>query len=559
MTSRFDHFIKFFVCKYFFIAAAIFCIVSFLVPVSTYPWPSFYHEYSIYLSLFFLLAGSCLMFRHWSLNSITLYIFAFSLVPILQAVFGLVYFWGDALLVFFYMFAAFLSVLCGQAFTKNNSRDVAMHYFALSFFVLGFVNVLFALNQYFSLTFFDGFLAKNFQGKAFGNLRQPNNFASALVISFFCVWYFFEKQFFSKKIYWLLILFFSIGLVLSQSRTTVLVGVVVFIFYCLKCRSIRFRVTWFEWGWVLLSYLLCFLLLPEIKGLVSFGTETDTALREFQADGNGRRAIWFQSLALILNGPLWGHGFNQIGSHLLLSDHSDSIIYFRHSHNLFLDILLYCGPIVGSFVVVSILWFAWQVILRSKTIEGWCAAAIVCSVFIHSLLEYPLHYAFFLLPVAFLVGLFDWAPPTSERGYRSFLLAPLLVLFSVLLVVVWNDYKIIKKEEWKYRIELTGVMKRDVQNESVNDMLVLTQRREHLNFGRAKATEGMSDEDIEWMKRVSHRFASPYYLSKYARACQLNGRYDEANRVLKVIKRLFIEDMYLSSKRFIYEGVDDGD
>jgi hypothetical protein len=236
-----------------------------------------------------------------------------------------------------------------------------------------------------------------------------------------------------------------------------------------------------------------------------------------------------------------------------------------HSHNLILDVFLYSGPIIG-FVFVLVVFFAVRRALTfCKTIESWIILAMIGAIFVHAMLEYPLHYAYFMFPVALLIGLlgFDDGQRRTIFGcsmsYPSIFNIPFVICAVIFLVAMFNDYKIVQKEHSRLGIELLGVFERELESEKTHEIVLLTQRREYIDFGRAKAIEEMSNEKIEWMKKVSHRFASPYYLSKYAKACQLNGRYDEAARVLKVIKRLFGEEMHLSSKLFIYEGVDEGD
>ncbi len=452
-------------------------------------------------------------------------------------------------------------MVCGQKWQYVQQRDRVFFYFASVFFVLGFLQVWFALVQYYSLYTFRGFLMVT-EGHPFGNLRQPNNFASVLVLCFFSGWYLFERRHFSRKVFYGWGFFIIIGLVLAQSRTTMLVGIFTCVFCALFKSRLSLRTHYGDILWILMCYLGLWFLLPEIKQWLSV-QEGAGSLREIATSGNMRLVIWYESLLAIWQGPLWGYGWNQIGvAQALVNSPVESAVHFRQAHNLLLDLLLYNGPVLGGVMVLGILWIIIKAFRDCCTIEGWFILVMIGAIFTHAMLEFPLHYAYFLLPTAFLLGVIDSSDTKQDKKEivslrrPAWYLLPIILIAAVVLTLIWRDYNIIRKEHFKLDLELTGMFARKPETEITNDILLLTQRREHLHFGRAEVTENMSDTDIEWMRQVSHRFASPYYLSKYAKACQLNDRYDEDSRVLAVIKRLFGEGMYQYAQNHIYEDLD---
>ncbi|EGG93381.1 hypothetical protein IMCC1989_1272 [gamma proteobacterium IMCC1989] len=545
--------------KYTMLIASILLLSTYILPIAVFPWISFYHEYLVFVILLLIVLVIILESREWYVSYMVGVLLLVVLIPIIQFFTGIIAFWGDGLLVSCYLLGFVIAISCGQNVVLLKQRDAVLMNFATVFFVLSFINVCFALHQFFNTGFFSNFLSSlpNGSQRAYGNLFQPNNFSSVLIISFLSGWYLFEKQFFSRKVYYCWVFLIAIGLVLAQSRTVFVVGILLVFFYSSRCKYIHFKKTYTDLAWVFLSYCVCFLILSYIKQ--SLSVMEDSGIREVVVYDKARLSIWYESIKAVVDGPVWGYGWNQISvAQILLDSPLDSVTYFRHSHNLFLDLLLYNGPILGLMLSLCIVFLAWQAFIACKTVEGWVILAIVGALFSHAMLELPLHYSYFLFPLAFLVGLMDTKRKgklTVNKGlctYPSILNIPIAIAAIVLLVVMFNDYKIIQKEHYNLEVELNGFFERDEINEKTDDIVLLTQYQEHLNFGRAKAVEGMSDEDIEWMKKVSHRFASPYYLSKYAKACHLNNRHEEAERVLGVVKRLFGEDMYHVANREVY-------
>src|SRR5690606_5411810 len=70
------------------------------------------------------------------------------------------------------------------------------------------------------------------------------------------------------------------------------------------------------------------------------------------------------------------------------------------------------------------------------------------------------------------------------------------------------------------------------------DVLLLTQLREFLRFARTPAAEGMGDEQLDWMRKVAHRYPYPPSLFRYSLALALNGRAQQASDQLVVLRAL---------------------
>jgi hypothetical protein len=78
---------------------------------------------------------------------------------------------------------------------------------------------------------------------------------------------------------------------------------------------------------------------------------------------------------------------------------------FNHAHNLALQLLAESGMI--GFLVIFGAAVIWLLDLRKETVDSrwWWLLALLAVIGIHSLLEFPLWYAYFLGPAALLIGL----------------------------------------------------------------------------------------------------------------------------------------------------------
>jgi O-antigen ligase len=146
------------------------------------------------------------------------------------------------------------------------------------------------------------------------------------------------------------------------------------------------------------------------------------------AGGNissNRFAIWSNALSLIASHPWLGVGFGDFNFAWTLTAFPDRPNeFFDHTHNLVLNFAVEMGLPLAGIVLALLLYALWQA-LRNAIAEGRASApqypvqraafVIVFLVAVHSMLEYPLWYAYFLLPTAFAFGL-CLERPTEAAG-----------------------------------------------------------------------------------------------------------------------------------------------
>ena len=187
-----------------------------------------------------------------------------------------------------------------------------------------------------------------------------------------------------------------------------------------------------------------------------FGGET-----RFSGGGDissSRFGIWANTLALIRAHPWVGVGFGEFNFAWTLTPFPGRpIAFFDHAHNLPLHLAAELGLPLAALVLGLLGWALWCAWRAGMADDGEpvshlrAAFVMVLMVLVHSLLEYPLWYAYFLLPAVFALGLgVGGSPAEAARaaasqavGPRATVARPLVVagmLMMLAAVVSVRDY-----------------------------------------------------------------------------------------------------------------------
>ena len=252
-----------------------------------------------------------------------------------------------------------------------------------------------------------------------------------------------------------------------------------------------------------------------------------------QIQGGVRGPYWAAMLDAISHKFWWGYGWLQSGSAQVevALDHAPVLHQFEFSHNLVIELFLWAGvPMGAAIVALGATALCVQVKAIRKPQSFWLIAA-VSGLLIHAMLEYPLHYAFFLMPCGVMIGA---ASATSPAGRTVSVHVGLArawgVALLLLLVAVTADY--IKAEENLriLRMETARIGITRVQSVAPN-LWVLTQLESLLREARVDITPAMSEDELERLRNVAMRYPYASSLLRYAEALSLNGE-DQAGRLM---------------------------
>lgn len=129
-------------------------------------------------------------------------------------------------------------------------------------------------------------------------------------------------------------------------------------------------------------------------------------LEQTTNEGLGLRAsAWRETLGLIRESPWIGSGMPHFGSDFFLSGAAEKVgLTMTHSHNLFLQLAYSFGIPLTLCITLVFAWIGWKSRHHATSPAGFLAFALIGCILIHSQVEFPLWYTYFLLPASYALG-----------------------------------------------------------------------------------------------------------------------------------------------------------
>lgn len=392
--------------------------VPFLQPYHRFPLTSFYSEW---LAFAFGFAAAALLLRRepWreaAVPMIALAPLALAALIAAQAALGRVPYAGQALLAAFYLLWATLMVLLGHALR----RELPLHLIAatLAWFLLagGLLGGLIGLIQHYQLRVpFDFLVARKGGPVIYGNLGQANHYAAVISLALASAAYLYCRRALRAPLAAACAALFLVVLALAGSRSSWLyLGAFIALALLLHrlqrdeaSHRLALATIWLLPGFIAAQWLVT---LPALLPASGPAMET-SGQRLFEvASGIGTRLqLWGEAFRMFLDAPVLGAGFGQFAwNHFVYQAESGALTtpqVFNHAHNIVLQLMAETGA-VGAAVVVGAT-ALWLVDLRRVRFDSgqWWLLTLLAVLGIHSLLEFPLWYAYFLGVAALLLGL----------------------------------------------------------------------------------------------------------------------------------------------------------
>jgi len=530
------------------ILAAILISLAWLSPFHTYPWVTFSSELATFaaaLTLFTLFLN-----RNIQIPKLQLYILPVVIVPLLQWSFGLVFDFSVALLSTVYLLGFWFMVVMGYNLSlQPSAREQLMKQVCWLLLVIASVTSLMAMVQWLGFESSVYGIMQLKGNRPYANFGQPNNLATFLIIGLMGALFLYEKH---KASLWLLIpssLSIVFAICLTQSRTSLLVCIFICIYWVIKQYKNKPRLNFIKlFGWAATYFLIAGYLLPIIAQVMTTSVGeavTHTAsLAQRAGSGHERLGMWMQIIHAIGERPWFGYGWNQTSVAVVESIHFNTVqVWFNSAHNIVLDLLVWNGLPLGFLIIAYFaIWLFWLSKNAKDTISI-VAILMVSAILMHAMLEFPQRYAYFLLPMGFLLGLIQAQTPNlnSVILHRNIIRCVWLVSLIVLLLI-WRDYKLFQENS-------KLVFKQKPVSEEIlgsSKILILTQFQQRLDWIALKPQTLMSDSDLSVIGEMVENKATPYNLKKYAQLLVYNHKLDEAEQQLFVLQQLYKQKISLA-------------
>ncbi|AXV82515.1 PglL family O-oligosaccharyltransferase [Ralstonia solanacearum] len=287
--------------------------------------------------------------------------------------------------------------------------------------------------------------------RMWGNLNQPNHVATYLAFGLAACLFLGS----TRRRYWALLAAIALALLLGMALTVsrmswlhlVLVGGIAGLAWSVEERGAR---RWIRACVPVLglavAYQLCNWLVAYAN--VLWHLDLPTSLDERLQQGVGLRVfLWKHAWHMFLAHPWLGGGWGDYAwNQYVQTDVLGHVEMSMNAHNLVLDLLAKVG-VFGLLAVMlpflGLVLAAWK---RQMTPALAFLSAVILVTVAHSMLEYPLHYLYFLLPFAFVLGYVDdrtLRVPSPSMAWV--LIAIVAVCGAVLTGRMWIDYRSVER------------------------------------------------------------------------------------------------------------------
>ncbi|WP_039047095.1 PglL family O-oligosaccharyltransferase [Acinetobacter junii] len=530
------------------IIASVLIAFGWLSPFHTYPWVTFSSELASFGAA--LAIVTLFLTKEIKIPRPQILMLGIVLLPLLQFYFGLILDFSVAFLSFVYLFTFWQMMLCGYNLSiQAENREKLMIGFSLVILIAGLLSSFMAVVQWLNLeSYLYGIMGLR-GNRPYANFGQPNNLSTFLVMGLMGGLYLYEKR---KESLWLLIpssliLLFTIAL--TQSRTAWIVCIFFFFYWIYKQHKNNPRFNFPKLLlWTLLYFVIAGYLLPYLTQFMSSNLGTGVAhtasIVQRAGSGHERLGMWMQILHAIAERPWFGYGWNQTSIAVVESIEFNTVqVWFNSAHNIILDLLIWNGVPLGVLIVGYLsLWLLW-LNKTAKDSTSIIAIMMVCAILIHAMLEFPQRYAYFLLPMGFLLGLIQAQTPQLKGITIQKNVVRCVWLISVIvLLLIWRDYKLFQDNS---RLIFKGKQPTEEILGS-SRILLLTQFQKRLDWialdHKTRFSEAQLSEFAEMMKNK----ATPYNLKKFAQVLVYNQQNKEAERYLYILNRLYKKDVSLA-------------
>lgn len=457
--------------------------------------------------------------------------------------------------------ATLLTVSTAASLARAGLGDMAFKAFCVALVVGGLASSAIGLIQVFLPSLPDGlWIAMGpMIGRAGGNLRQPNHLSSFLLWSSIAVVWLGESGLIARSVAYGFLLLFMFVVFVTGSRTG-MVGTGVLAAWGLLDRRLS-RSSRAALMLAPLAYLTMWLgeSIWSSAGHPGFGA----AARPIASDNvtSSRTAIWSNAWTLIRSHPWRGVGFGEFNFAWTLTPFPGRPNeFFDHTHDIVINFAVELGLPLAALVVGLLLFSLYRALLnaladgretfavpfRDATSPPMqrAAFAVVAMIGLHSLLEYPLWYAYFLLPTAFAFGLCVERPDANEMALcddpadqttRPFVLASMVLVVASTMTIA--DYR-----------RVAEIFAAPSEPTPLADRIESGQRSilfaHHADYAAATVSEHPSDA-IGAFKRASHFLLDARLMIAWARALDESGDIERARYIAQRAREFHNADVDL--------------
>lgn len=515
--------------------AAILISLAWLMPIHYRPWVTYSGELYAFFTLF-AIAAICLK-EKLRIPIVSLPLLLLAGVPIIHLLTGQVFFFSTAMMGSIFVFSFWLaSVLGYHLSTGNHNREETFTNLSYVFLASGTVTGIIALCQWANLdATLPGMVNISGTQRPYANFAQPNNMATFLLMSLMSCLYLYEKKKIQTRWLFSCAAIIVMGVALSQSRTAWVAAIAIMLYLALYQYKGIIRLKWYystAWFIFFISCIVAFPLLSQLATQVMDAQVVQSRDVVSRATGDmSRLAIWQQMLAAIQAQPWFGYGWYQTSvAFVSITDTVQGPVWIRSAHNFIIDFLIWNGVVIGVPFLAYFGYLSYQMQRWVKTPESVIGILMIGTFVTHAMFEFPQHYAYFLLPVGFIIGtvLAQRSGVAKQLIMPAWLMKLIFITGVILIAVIYRDYDTAVPK-------LGQSIRYEQQPEKITNkkpIFLLTEFNHRIDWIRVDPYTKMSQDEIHQHEKLVVSYPTKYNLLKYIRLLAYNGYIKEAHQQL---------------------------
>lgn len=515
--------------------AAIFISLAWLMPIHYRPWVTYTGELYAFFA-FFAIAAICLK-EKLRIPIVSLPLLSLACVPIIHLLAGQVFFFSTAMMSFIFVFSFWLaSVLGYNLSTGDYNREETFTNLSYVFLASGTVTGIIALCQWINLdATLPGMVNISGNQRPYANFAQPNNMATFLLMSLMSCLYLYEKKKIQTKWLFACAAVIVMGVALSQSRTAWVAAIAIMLYLAFYQYKGIIRLKWYYSTAWFIFFIFCIVAFPLLSQFAAQAIDTDVVQsRDVVGRATGdmsRLAIWQQMIAAIQAQPWFGYGWYQTSAAFVsISDTVQGPVWIRSAHNFIIDFLIWNGVVIGVPFLAYFGYLGYQLQRWVKTPESVIGILMVGAFVTHAMFEFPQHYAYFLLPVGFIMGtvLAQRSDVAKQLVMPAWLMKVVFITGVILIAVIYRDYDTAVPK-------LSQSIRYEQQPEKITNekpIFLLTEFNHRIDWIRVDPYTKMSQDEIHEYEKLVVSYPTKYNLLKYIRLLAYNGYIKEAHHQL---------------------------
>lgn len=517
--------------------------LGWLLPNHYRPWIAFHSD--VWIASVLLLALFALIWCSLgsiALHRITLGVGLLIFMPWLQYGLGLISQLGVAWISSAYLVGFFLALLLGARWEASNPGQLGDALF-LAVGTAAIVLVGLQLQQWLQVNGLELWRLSGGPDRPSANLGQPNQLATLLLWGVLAAAWGWIRGRVNGWVAILLVAYLAFGIALTGSRTA-WIGVTLLVVASWWWRPLwrGARLPWVATG-LGCYFVLCIVVQGWWRALD--GTAPADLVR---MSSELRPLAWAVFLDAAWQRPWFGYGWNQtaLAQLAVATAHPPLHVVFSYAHNLFLDLILWCGIPLGLLVSVSLVGWIWRCSRAVQSAESAVLLLLLLVVGNHAMLELPLYYAYFLLPTGLVMGMLNVRHGARPVMYVGRWVAGLFCLATAtLLVLLIRDYSRVEPSYENLNFEWQHIKVAPI---GPPDVLLLTQWHDFVEFARYEPKGGLSQVQLDELRSIPELFSGALFSHKYASILALNQRPDEARLWLQRLCKVATESECSAAK-----------